>query len=90
MSPVASSYQDAPRMPFEAGYSPVTIAVVAAGVIEGKMVVQASVYAPASTSRWRTGRRPVWIAGPTTCGAAPSMTTSSTFTAAASSGRSLV
>ena len=55
------------------------IEVVAAGVIDGKIDTDASCIAPASASRCSTGRRPVWIAGQTTCGVAASMTTSRTF-----------
>jgi hypothetical protein len=67
-------------IPFSAGYVPVMIEVVAAGVIDGKIVIDDWCISPASARRFRLGRRPVWIAGPTTRGVAASMTTSSTFT----------
>jgi hypothetical protein len=40
--PDPSSNHDAPTIPLDAGYSPVMIDDVAAGVIDGKMVVQVS------------------------------------------------
>src|SRR5688572_1815407 len=67
-------------MPCAAGYTPVTIEDVAAGVIDGKIVTERSCIEPASASRFRFGSLPVWMAGQTTRGDAASMTTSSTFT----------
>src|SRR5215217_5809614 len=58
------------------------IEVVAAGVIDGKIETDASCMAPASASCRRTGSRPVFTAGQTTCGVAVSMTTRRTFTVA--------
>src|SRR5829696_3718163 len=55
------------------------IVEVAAGVMEGKMVTDDSCSAPICVSRCKTGRRPVWMAGQTTCGVAASITTRSTF-----------
>src|SRR5687768_12928990 len=67
-------------MPCSAGYTPVTIEVVAAGVIDGKIVTERSCIEPASASRFRLGSLPVWMAGQTIRGEAASITTSSTFT----------
>ena len=46
-------------MPCSAGYAPVMIVDVAAGVIEGKMLDGLSCMAPASASFCMTGSRPV-------------------------------
>jgi hypothetical protein len=40
--PVSSSNHDAPTIPLDAGYSPVMMDEVAAGVIDGKIVAHAS------------------------------------------------
>ena len=55
------------------------IDVVAAGVIDGKIVTDASCMVPASSSRCNVGSRPVRIAGQTTRGVAASMTMSRTL-----------
>src|SRR5687767_14629950 len=47
--------------------------VVAAGVIDGKIVTDSSCSVPASSSRCNVGNRPVRIAGQTTRGVAASM-----------------
>src|SRR5687767_12566679 len=73
-------------MPCSAGYTPVTIEDVAAGVMDGKIVTERSCIEPASASRFRFGNLPVWMAGQTTRGDAASMTTSSTFTPARGEG----
>jgi hypothetical protein len=54
--------------------------VVAAGVIDGKMLTERSCIVPASTSCWKAGSRPVRMAGQTTWGVAASMTTRRIFT----------
>ena len=68
-------------MPCSAGYAPVMIVEVAAGVIDGNIVTERVCMAPAPASARMTGSRPVWTAGQTTCGVAASMTTSRTFDA---------
>src|SRR5215213_2974418 len=61
-------------MPCSAGYAPVAMDEVAAGVIDGKIETDDSCIVPYSTRRWNTGSRPVLIAGQTACGVAASMT----------------
>src|SRR5688572_14651540 len=51
------------------------IEVVAAGVIDGKIVTDCSCIVPASARRCSVGKRPVRIAGQTTRGVAASITT---------------
>jgi hypothetical protein len=49
------SNQEAPAIPCSVGYAPVMIDVVAAGVIEGKMVVDSWCISPASARRFKFG-----------------------------------
>src|SRR5215213_7062424 len=78
--PFPSSYHDAPAMPCSEGYVPVTTDDVAAGVMDGKIVVERSCIDPDSARRFRLGSLPVCTAGHMTRGDAASMTTSRTLT----------